>query len=183
MKYYSIERIVEVPEEVNATITPIRGGKIVSIKGKKGELQRTFQRLRVNLSLNNNKFLIQSYFGRKKEASMVGTITGHINNMIKGVTVGFTYEIRIITSHFPATVEVHKEEILIKNLYGRRDPIRIPTVKGVNVSVKGEMVTITGINIEKVSQLAARLAESTRLRGRRSKDPTVFQDGLYVVNS
>ena len=162
-------------------MTNVRGGKHITIKGEKGELERTFDRLTVQILLENNKFTIQSFFGKKAEASMVGTIAGHIKNMMKGVTDGFTYKVRIITSHFPATVEVQKNTILVKNLYGRRDPIRVPYDSSVKVKVEGEFVIISGIDIEKVSQTAARLAESTRLRGRRGKDPTVFQDGLYVV--
>ncbi len=181
MKHHTIERIIEVPENVTATLTPIRGGKIVQIKGPKGELVRTFKRLKVHIFLSDKKFTIQSFFGNKAEASMVGTITGHISNMIKGVTEEFTYEVRVITSHFPATVEVQENYILVKNLYGRRDPIKIPYDKSVTITVKGDIITMTGIDIEKVSQISARLAEATRLRGRQSKDPTVFQDGLYVV--
>ncbi|MFX1285478.1 MAG: 50S ribosomal protein L6 [Promethearchaeota archaeon] len=183
MKHYEMERIIKVPENVTATLTPVRGGKTVQIKGPKGELLRTFERLTVLISLSDKKFTVQSFFGNKAEASMVGTIAGHISNMIKGVTEGYTYKVRVITSHFPATVEVLENTISVKNLYGRRDPIRIPYDKAVSVTVKGDMVTMTGIDIEKVSQTAARLAEATRLRGRQSKDPTVFQDGLYVVPS
>ncbi|MFW9780008.1 MAG: 50S ribosomal protein L6 [Candidatus Heimdallarchaeota archaeon] len=182
MKHVVIERTVEVPEGITASLTPIRGGYQVNIKGPKGELTRAFERLRVHMDLLNEKtFHIQSHFGSKAEASMVGTITGHLKNMIKGVTEGFTYQVQVITSHFPATVEAQKDVIAIKNLYGRRDPILVPFDPSVNVSIKGDLITLTGANIEKVSQTAARLAESTRLRGRRSKDPTVFQDGLYVV--
>ncbi|MFX0085487.1 MAG: 50S ribosomal protein L6 [Candidatus Hodarchaeota archaeon] len=182
MKHYAIEKIIEVPKDIKATLEPVRGGKRVKIKGSKGELERTFRRLRVYFTLDGDKFIIQSHFGNKAEAAMVGTIAGHLSNMIKGVTEGFTYKVRIITSHFPATVEVQKNLVLIKNLYGRRDPIRVPFDNdAINISVKGDIVTMMGIDIEKVSQVASRLAESTRLRGRRSKDPTVFQDGLYVV--
>jgi len=181
LTHYTIERIIEVPENITATLTDVRGGKKVSIKGDKGELERTFVRLTVQITYEDNKFIIQSHFGKKTEASMVGTITGHIKNMIKGVTDGFTYKVRIITSHFPATVEVQKDVILVKNLYGRRDPIRVPYNQSLKVKVEGDLVVISGIDIEIVSQTAARLAEATRLRGKRSKDPTVFQDGLYVV--
>ncbi|MFX0013670.1 MAG: 50S ribosomal protein L6 [Promethearchaeota archaeon] len=181
MKHYAIERIVEVPEEVTAILTPIRGGKTVQIKGPKGELFRTFERLKVHLTFHDNKFKIQSYFGNKAEAAMVGTIAGHLSNMIKGVTEGFIYKVRVITSHFPATVEARKNIIQVKNLYGRRDPISVPYDNSVTIEINGDIVTMSGIDIEKVSQTAARLAEATRLRGRRSKDPTVFQDGLYVV--
>ena len=103
--------------------------------------------------------------------------------MIKGVNELYTYQVQVITSHFPATVEVQKSIILIKNLYGRRDPIKVPYDPSVNIKIKADIVTLTGIDKEKVSQVAARLAESSRLRGRRSKDPTVFQDGLYVINT
>ncbi|MFX1517862.1 MAG: 50S ribosomal protein L6 [Promethearchaeota archaeon] len=182
MKHYAIEKIIKVPENTTATLSPIRGGKKVHIKGPKGELVRTFTRLRVQISLTDNKLIIQSFFGNKAEASMVGTITGHISNMIKGVNEGFTYKVRVITSHFPATVEIKEQLIFVKNLYGRRDPIKIPYDESVTITIEGDMVIITGIDIEKVSQTAARLAEATRLRGRQSKDPTVFQDGLYVVH-
>lgn len=182
MKHYLEERIVEVPESTDAKMEPIRGGYTVSIKGPKGELTKTFSRLNVHLSLKEKIFTIQSHFGKKREAAMVGTIAGHLKNMIKGVNEQYTYRVRVITSHFPATVEVQTNEVLIKNLYGRRDPIRVPLDPSVDVKVKGEFVTITGINKEATSQVAARLAEASRLRGRRSKDPTVFQDGLYVVD-
>jgi large subunit ribosomal protein L6 len=182
MTHYLEERIIEVPENTEATMTPIRGGYTVKIKGPKGEVEKTFSRLNVHVSLENNKFTIQSHFGKKREASMVGTIAGHLKNMITGVNELFTYKVQVITSHFPATVEVQKSEILIKNLYGRRDPIRVPYDPSVDIKIKGDLVTITGINKEITSQVAARLAESSRLRGRRSKDPTVFQDGLYVVD-
>ena len=181
MKHYLEERIVEVPENTDVDMKTIRGGFTVSIKGPKGELTKTFSRLNVHMSLKDKTFTIQSHFGKKREAAMVGTITGHLNNMIKGVNELYTYKVQVITSHFPATVEVQKNEVLIKNLYGRREPIRIPFDPSVNIKIKGDMVTLTGINKELVSQTAARLAESSRLRGRRSKDPTVFQDGLYVV--
>ncbi len=181
MKHYSVERTIEIPENIKAKLIPTRDGQQVTIKGPKGELNRIFSRLRVILMLDNNKFIIQNHFGNKAEAAMVGTITGHIKNMIKGVTEGFKYKVQVITSHFPATVEVQNDVILIKNLYGRRNAIRVPYDPAVKISIQGDIITLTGIEIEKVSQTAARLAEITRLRGRRSKDPTVFQDGLYVV--
>lgn len=183
MKHVIIEKTVELPEDLTASLSPIRGGYQVHIKGPKGELTRAFKRLRVHMSFHDSrKFFIQSYFGNKAGAAMVGTITGHIKNMIKGVTEGFTYKVQVITSHFPATVELREDAILVKNLYGRRHPIRVPyDNKAIDISVSGDTLTMTGVNIEKVSQTAYRLAESTRLRGRRSKDPIVFQDGLYVV--
>lgn len=181
MTNFSLERVIEVPDKVTATLIPTRDGQEIHIEGPKGKLTRVFNRLQVNLIQEKNTLKIRKYFGSKSEASMVGTIAGHIQNMITGVTKGFTYKVQIITSHFPATVEVQKEILLIKNLYGRRDPIRVPVDPSITTKVEGDLVIFTGINKEKVAQAATRLAESTRLRGKRGKDPTVFQDGLYVV--
>lgn len=183
MTHYHIEKTVEVPENIKVDMKTIRGGYTIKIEGPKGNIEKSFARLSIKITYENNKFVISSHFGKKREAAMVGTIAGHLNNMIKGVNELYTYQVQVITSHFPATVEVQKSVILIKNLYGRRDPIKVPYDPSVNVKTKGDLVTLTGINKETVSQVAARLAESSRLRGRRSKDPTVFQDGLYVVNT
>ena len=71
MKHYAIEKVIEVPENTTVTLTPVRGGKTVLIKGPKGELVRTFKRLRVQIFLIDKKFIIQSFFGNKAEASMV----------------------------------------------------------------------------------------------------------------
>ncbi|WP_455463557.1 50S ribosomal protein L6 [Candidatus Hodarchaeum mangrovi] len=181
MRHHSIERVIKVPEKVTVTLKPTRDGQEIHIEGPKGKLSRVFNRLQVNLTQEKNTLKVQNYFGSKNEASMVGTIAGHIQNMITGVTKGFTYKVQVITSHFPATVEVQKDVILIKNLYGRRDPIRVPADADVTTKVEGDLVIFTGIDKEKVAQAATRLAEATRLRGKRGKDPTVFQDGLYVV--
>ena len=183
MTHFAIEKTVEIPKGVKVGMKQIRGGYTVEIEGPKGKLEKSFTRLRVKMSLEKNKFVISSHFGKKREASMVGTITGHLNNMIKGVNELYTYQVQIITSHFPATVEVQKSVVLIKNLYGRRDPIKVPYDPLVNIKIKGDMVTLTSIDKELVSQAEARLAESSRLRGKRIKDPTVFQDGLYVINT
>ena len=183
MTHFVIEKTVEVPKNIKVDMKQIRGGFTVKIEGPKGNIEKSFTRISVNISYENNKFVISSHFGKKREAALVGTIAGHLNNMIKGVNELYTYQVQVITSHFPATVEVQKSIILIKNLYGRRDPIKVPYDPSVNIKIKADIVTLTGIDKEKVSQVAARLAESSRLRGRRSKDPTVFQDGLYVINT
>jgi large subunit ribosomal protein L6 len=184
MSQYHTERIVEIPEGVEITSEPLTHGKKIFVKGPKGTLEREFDRLRVQIHIEDEKVRIENYFADKSAISMAGTIAGHIKNMIKGVTKGFKYTVRIITSHFPVTCEIQNDVILVKNLYGRRDPIRVPRIEGVDLKIREEeYIDVTGIDIEKVSQQSARLAESSRLRGKKAKDPTRFQDGLYVVES
>ena len=177
MKHYAIEKIVEVPENTTATLTSIRGGKTIQIKGPKGELVRTFKRLRVHIFLIDKKFIIQSFFGNKAEASMVGTIAGHLNNMIKGVTEGFTYKLKIVFSHFPISVKTEDNRVVIENFTGERSSRLARILGDVKVSIKSDDVIVQGTNLEEVSQTAANIEQATKVK---KKDPRVFLDGIYV---
>ena len=50
---------------------------------------------------------------------MVGTIRAHINNMIKGVTEGFTYKLKIRYAHFPMKVYVKGDEVIFSEVSPR----------------------------------------------------------------
>ncbi|MCK5345646.1 MAG: 50S ribosomal protein L6, partial [Candidatus Heimdallarchaeota archaeon] len=85
MTHFVIEKTVEVPKNIKVDMKQIRGGFTVKIEGPKGNIEKSFTRISVNISYENNKFVISSHFGKKREAALVGTIAGHLNNMIKGV--------------------------------------------------------------------------------------------------
>ena len=108
---------------------------------------------------------------------MIGTTKAHISNMIVGVTEGFTYTMKIVFAHFPMTVIV--ERVVIDNFLGERHPRFSKIVGSAKVSVKGDEVTITGINKEHVGQTMANLEQATKIKGR---DPRVFQDGIYLIS-
>jgi large subunit ribosomal protein L9e len=41
------------------------------------------------------------WFSTKKQRAGVRTVASHIKNMIKGVTKGFVYKMRMVYAHFP----------------------------------------------------------------------------------
>ena len=132
---------------------------------------------------NNTLRIYKTFITRKKDAAAVGTIAGHIKNMFKGVTEGYKYTLVMASSHFPMTAKVDKAKgaVFIENFYGRKAPIIVPVnLKNIDIKIKGKEIEITGTDIEAVSQAAAKITEATRLRGRLAKDPTVFQDGIYL---
>jgi large subunit ribosomal protein L6 len=164
---------VEIPEGVDGTLD----GRIVTIKGEKGELTRDFSHAPVQIQLEGNKVTVQASWPRKKEAALVGTVRSHIQNMIKGVTKGFTYKLKIVFSHFPITVKVQGKTLIIQNFTGERNPRKAKIMGDTNVTVKGDDIIVQGINLEDVSQTAANIQNSTKIR---IKDPRVFLDGIYV---
>ncbi|RLA93346.1 MAG: 50S ribosomal protein L6 [Deltaproteobacteria bacterium] len=164
---------IEIPENVEVEVK----GRTVTVKGPKGVLTKDFSHAPVSISLEDKTLTVKTYWPRRKEDSMVGTICSHIKNMIKGVTEGFVYKMKIVFSHFPITVKIDGDTILIENFTGERNPRKAKVVGDVKVSVKGDDVIIEGIDINEVSQTAANIQQATRIK---RKDPRVFLDGIYV---
>ena len=164
---------VEIPEGVESILE----GRIVTIKGEKGELVRDFSHAPINIQLDGKTVTVQASWPRKKEAALVGTVRSHIQNMIKGVTKGFTYKLKIVFSHFPITVKIIGKTLTIENFTGERSPRKAKIMGDSKVTVKGDDIIVQGINLEDVSQTAANIQNATKIR---NKDPRVFLDGIYV---
>jgi len=173
MRLPEISKTIEVPEEVTLSLI----GKKVTVKGAKGSLTRDFSYATVAIEGEGKNVRISAKWPRKKEAALVGTIYSHIQNMITGVTKGYNYKMKIVFSHFPISAKVQDKAVLIENFTGERRPRLIKIVGDTKVKIEPEDIIISGINLEEVSQTAANIEQSTRVRG---KDPRVFLDGVYV---
>ncbi|MBD3190553.1 MAG: 50S ribosomal protein L6 [Candidatus Heimdallarchaeota archaeon] len=172
-----VEKTVEAPEEVTLDLKGMR----VFVEGPLGKLQRDFTGEPVNMELDGSVLKVSAAFPRRRELAMVGTVTAHVRNMVVGVTKGYTYKLTIVYSHFPISVDVQGKEVIIKNLYGQRDPRRAKICGDhVDVKVEGEEVIITGINKEHVGQTSANIQEICKLRGKYHKDPRRFMDGVWI---
>ena len=164
---------VEIPENVEGMLD----GRTVTIKGEKGELVRDFSHAPIKIQLDGKTVTVQASWPRKREAALVGTVRSHIQNMIKGVTTGFTFKLKIVFSHFPITVKVMGDHLTITNFTGERSPRKAKIMGTTKVMVKGEDIIVQGISLEDVSQTAANIQNATKIK---SKDPRVFLDGIYV---
>ncbi|TRO51410.1 50S ribosomal protein L6 [Candidatus Bathyarchaeota archaeon] len=174
MRLPEISRTIQVPDGVEVTIERRK----VTVKGAKGILTRDFSYVPIFLETTEEKTVrIWAEWPRKKEASLVGTIYSHIQNMITGVEKGFLYKLKIVFSHFPISVKIQDKVVLIENFTGERRPRKAKIIGDVRVKVESEDVTVEGINLENVSQTAANIEQATKVR---NKDPRVFLDGLYV---
>ncbi len=167
MRYFE----VVVPENVTLTIEKRPEGVYVKAKGPKGEAERLFKDPTLEVKVENGKVEVES-----QQEAMVNTVKRHIQNLIKGVTEGFTRKMVVRYAHFPIKVEVKGKEVIIKNFLGERAP-RIAKIHGnAKVTVKGQELIIEGTDIEHVTQTVANIRQATKIRG---KDTRVFQDGIY----
>ncbi len=173
MRLPEVSRTIEVPEDVTVNVA----AKKVNVKGGKGNISRDFSYANVAIENEGKNVRIWAKWPRKKEAALIGTIYSHINNMIVGVTKGYTYKMKIVFSHFPITVKLQDKNVVIENFTGERRPRRVKIDGDVKVKIEAEDIILSGINLEQVSQTAANIEQSTKVRG---KDPRVFLDGIYT---
>jgi large subunit ribosomal protein L6 len=173
MQAVEVVRSVEVPDGVEVQVE----GRVVTVKGEKGTLTRDFSKAPVTIELDGKTVRVRANWPRKRETALVGTISSHIQNMIVGVTKGFTYKLKIVFSHFPISIKVRENTVLIENFTGERSPRKAKIVGDVKVLTKGDDVIVQGINLEDVSQTAANIENATKIK---KKDPRVFLDGIYV---
>ena len=171
----AIREEIEIPEGVEVIIE----NNEVSVKGPNGEDSRKFTYPNVSIKEEDNAIILETAFPKKKDKAMIGTTRAHINNMIIGVTDGFEYHMKIVFAHFPMNVKVQGSTVVIDNFLGERHPRTAKIVGSAKVVVKGDEVTITGINKEEVGQTMANLEQATKIRGR---DPRWFQDGIYLTS-
>jgi len=173
MRVLEALKTITIPENVDVQVE----GRAVTVKGEKGELTRNFSQASVSIQLDGNTVEVKANRPRKKDAALVGTLRSHIQNMIKGVTNGFTYKLNIVFSHFPISTTVKGRKVFIENFTGERSP-RIAEIMGdAKVIVKSDDVIVQGISIEEVSQTAANIQQATKIK---KKDHRVFLDGIYV---
>jgi len=173
MRLPEISRIIQVPDGVDVSLA----GRKVTVKGDKGTLTRDFSYVPISIDVNGKTIRVWAEWPRKKEASLVGTIHSHIQNMISGVQKGFSYKLKIVFSHFPISVKVQGKTVLIENFTGERRARKAKILGNVQVKVQSEDIVVQGLNLEDVSQTAANIEQATKVK---KKDPRVFLDGIYV---
>lgn len=159
---------MDIPEGV----TIQADGPNVTVKGPKGEVQKTFPK-RTEVKVDGKKAEISS-----PKLAMKGTAEALMGNMIRGVTEGYSRKLKLLYAHFPITVEVKGSEIAIKNFLGEKQPRRASVAGSTKVAAKGQNIEVSGPDKQAVGQTIANLKRAMKIK---KKDGRIFQDGIYEV--
>lgn len=176
VKLDRIEHTIELPEGVSATLD----GITLKVNGPNGNLEREYHSSTLKLMVESDKVIVQVDLPRRKDKALAGTWNAHINNMVKGVTSGFTYNLKALYSHFPMTLKQEGNELVVNNYFGERVPRRAKILPGVKVEIKNKVeLVVSGIDKELVGQTAANIERCATVKNR---DRRVFQDGIYLLS-
>jgi len=154
-------------------------GRRLSVKGKLGEARKEFDKISVNISVEGNKVVISPFSLKKKDNVIINTVSSIINNMVTGVTKGFTYRLKIVYAHFPITVKTKGNQVLVENFVGERSPRVSQIVGDCKVTVEGDDIIVKGVSLEDVGQTAANVELATKIK---RKDQRIFLDGVYIYH-
>jgi large subunit ribosomal protein L6 len=168
------ENIIEVSSDIKVNI---ENSKITLEKA--GETQEiTYNPVFVSVNFKDNKLVIRANSKKKNFVSVINTLRKIVLNAISGFDKEYTAKLSIVFSHFPMTVKVEGNDIIISNFLGEKKPRRTKVMPGCKVVVNGKDIVVTGKNKYFVGQTAGNFETTTRVRG---KDYRVFDDGIYIV--
>jgi large subunit ribosomal protein L6 len=126
----------------------------IKIKGPKGELQWSLP-YGSKASLAENKVLVERENDLKKNKALHGLSRNLIANMVIGVTTGYQRVLEIVGVGYRAQVQGNKIMLSL----GYSHPVEFNLPEGITAAVdqKQTQITLTGIDKQKIGQIAANL--------------------------
>ena len=165
-----MSRIGRQPVVIPAGVTvTVADGNVVTVKGPKGTLERVLAP-EMDIKVENDTVVVTRPNDLKKMKSLHGLTRTLINNMVTGVSQGYTKELEVNGVGYRAAKQGNK---LVLNL-GYSHVVEMIDPEGIETAVDGNKITVKGINKEKVGQFA------TEIRDKRRPEPYKGKGIKYV---
>ena len=143
------KRVLLIPEGVNVTVE----GNKVTVKGPKGELSLDLVK-NIGVNVNGNELTVEKLKDDKIANQMQGTTNANINNMIIGVSQGYTKGLEIIGVGYRFAVSGN---VLTINA-GYSHPVKLDVPTGLSVkAISNTEIEISGIDKVAVGEFAANI--------------------------
>ena len=150
------------------------------LKCKKGdiELSRNMDVPSLDFSVKDNKIILECKTGNKRNFKTIKSYVAHIKNMFSGLQEEFIYKLESCNVHFPTTIKVEGDNVIITNFLGEKTPRFAKIIPGAKVDVKGQKITVSSRDKNAAGQTSANLEKATKIK---SRDRRIFQDGIFLT--
>lgn len=160
-----MSRIGKNPIAIPAGVTVEVNEAVVTVKGKLGQLSQEFTN-NVTVTVEENQVLVTRAADSKEERAQHGLFRALINNMITGVSTGFTKELELVGVGYRASNQGNKLDLALG--YSHNIVLEVaPEVVVETISEKGKnpIVKLTSHDKQLLGQVAA------KIRGFRKPEP------------
>ena len=148
-----MSRIGRMPIAIPAGVTvTIAENNKVTVKGPKGTLERVLP-AEMDIKQEGSEVIVTRPNDLKKMKSLHGLTRTLINNMVVGVTDGYTKTLEVNGVGY----RVQKQGKKITLHLGFSHPVEMEDPEGIESTVDGNKIIIKGIDKEKVGQYAANI--------------------------
>ena len=163
---------IAIPKGVTATVD----GQLVSVKGSKGELHFTVPD-EVDVAFANDEVTVKPRDSSKRAQAMWGTSRAQVNNLVLGVTTGFTRRLEITGVGYKASSQ---GKVLQLSL-GYSHDVPFPIPEGITiVTPRPVEILISGNDKRQVGQVASEIRalrppEPYKGKGVKYSDEFIFR--------
>jgi large subunit ribosomal protein L6 len=141
---------IPVPSGVDVTVS----GAHVTVKGPKGALERDLPEV-ITVRQDGDALLVERPNDERQNRALHGLVRSLVNNMVVGVTQGFTKELEIVGVGYRATA---KGPGALTLALGFSHPVDITAPDGITFEVPApNRIVVSGIDKEQVGQVAANI--------------------------
>ena len=144
---------ITIPSGVDVTID----GAHVTVKGPKGQLERTIA-APITVALEDGQVTVARPDDERESRSLHGLSRTLINNMILGVTEGFSKQLEVVGTGYRVLAKGQDLEFSL----GYSHPVPVKCPEGISFGVEGNKVTVSGIDKQKVGEVAANIRKLRR---------------------
>ena len=148
-----MSKVGKLPVAIPAGVTINVADGVISVKGPKGELKQSFHN-EIDIKVEGSEVILTPKDNSKQTNAYHGLYRSLINNMVKGVTDGFTKTLVITGVGYRAEV---KGKELVMNLGYSSDYIAIIPEGLTVVATPDGKLTITGIDKQLVGEFCSQV--------------------------
>jgi large subunit ribosomal protein L6 len=140
---------VMIPEGVEVKVD----GNVVTVKGPKGTLTRAFHK-DINIQIEGNEIVVTRPSDNKLHRALHGTTRSLINNMVEGVSKGFSKTLELVGVGYRVAKTGNKITLSV----GYSHPVEIAPEEGIEFEVPSQtQIVVKGISKERVGQVASEI--------------------------
>ena len=148
-----MSKVGKLPVAIPAGVTVTVANGLISVKGPKGELKQSFHD-EIDIKVEGTEVVLTTKNGAKQTNAYHGLYRSLINNMVKGVTDGFTKSLVITGVGYRAEV---KGKELVMNLGYSSDYIAIIPEGLTVVATPDGKLTVSGIDKQLVGEFCSQV--------------------------